>query len=101
MGDCYHNPKGYIFTDLLGNPIDSNRLTREFALIVKENGLPKATFHSLRHAHVSLLLNDGASLRLIAERVGHSDPGLTLRVYSHLMPGAQIAAADALDKQLG
>ena len=35
------------------------------------------------------------ALRLIAERVGHSDPSLTLKVYSHLMPGAQIAAADA------
>ena len=44
--------------------------------------------------------NDGASLRLIAWRVGRPDPSLTLRVYSHLMPGAQIAAADALDKQL-
>jgi integrase len=68
---------------------------------VRRHNLPYATFHSLRHTHVSLLLNEGASLRLIAERVGHSDPSLTLRVYSHLLPGAQTAAAERLDKLIG
>ena len=99
LGDVF-NHTGFVFTDYRGLPLDSNRLTRDFRRIVKEYNLPDATFHSLRHCHVSMLLADGASLKLIAERVGHSDPSLTLRVYSHLMPGAQIQAADALDKQL-
>jgi len=92
---------GYVVTDYLGNKLDSNRLTREFHKLVVEHELPYLTFHGLRHCHVSLLLNDGANMRLISERLGHSQVSLTLQVYSHLLPGAQLTAMARLDKQLG
>ena len=100
LGDLYQNAEGYVFTDDLGSPIDSDRLSREFTKIVRGTELPSATLHSLRHCHVSLLLEDGRSIRLVADRVGHADPSLTLRVYSHLMPRTQLAAANALGKKL-
>lgn len=100
LGDLYSNPDGYVITDLQGNPIDSNRLTREFARIVKEAGLPPATLHGLRHCHASLLLAEGVNIKAISERLGHSNVALTLNVYSHLLPGLQEAAADALDRRL-
>jgi len=100
LGDLYQNTEGYVFTNDLGRPIDSDRLSREFTKIVRGTKLPSATLHSLRHCHVSLLLEDGGSIRLVADRVGHADPSLTLRVYSHLMPGAQLAAANSLGKKL-
>jgi integrase len=89
-----------VFTDLQGNPIDSNRLSREFHRIVKENGLPPVTLHSLRHCHASLLLAEGVNIKAISERLGHSDVRLTLQVYSHLLPGLQASAAEALDRRL-
>lgn len=79
LGDLYQNPRGYVFTNELGAPLDSDRLSREFARIKTEADLPSATFHCLRHCHVSFLLDEGASMRLIADRVGHADPSLTLR----------------------
>lgn len=97
----YDNADDYVFTDGWGKPLDGLQLSRDFAKIVKKHNLPHATFHNLRHTHVSLLLNEGASLKMIAERVGHSNPALTLRVYSHLLPGAQLEAAQRLDKLLG
>lgn len=100
QGDLYHNPQGYVLTDLQGNPLDSNRLTREFRRIVKEAGLPTATLHSLRHCHASLLLAEGVNIKAISERLGHSDVRLTLQVYSHLLPGLQASAAEALDRIL-
>ena len=45
------------------------------------------------------MLADGASIKAIAERLGHSDPALTLRVYAHLLPGIQRQAVEALHKR--
>ena len=45
--------------------------------------------HSLRHFYASVLLDAGENIKALAEYLGHSDPGLTLRVYAHLMPSSQ------------
>ena len=100
LGDLYQNESGYVFTDELGKPIDSDRLSREFRRIVKSAGLPPATLHSLRHCHASLMLADGASIKTIAERLGHSNPALTLGVYSHLLPGIQRQAVESFHRRL-
>jgi integrase len=51
-------------------------------------------FHDLRHTHASLLLSAGQSLKAVSQRLGHSKPDLTLRVYAHCLPSddAQLAA---------
>ena len=100
LGELYQDESGYVFTDELGYPIDSNRLSREFHRIVKTAELPPATLHSLRHCHASLMLADGASIKTNAERLGHSNPVLTLGVYSHLLPGIQGQAVEALHRRL-
>lgn len=100
LGDLYQNEAGYVFTDELGNPIDSNRLSREFHRIVKAAGLPHITLHGLRHCVASLMLADGASIKTVAEKLGHANPSLTLDIYSHLLPTIQEQAAEALDRRL-
>src|SRR6476469_3883783 len=42
--------------------------------------------HALRHWYASVLLDAGESIRAVSEYLGHSDPGFTLRTYTHLMP---------------
>ncbi len=100
LGDLYLNEGGYVFANELGKPIDSNRLSQEFTRIVKTAHLPHATFHSLRHCHASLMLADGASIKVISERLGDSHASLTLDIHSHLLPGIQEQAAEALDRRL-
>ena len=100
LGDLYQNEAGYVFTNERGRPIDSNRLSRGFSKVVKAAGLPYATLHSLRHAHVALMLADGASIKSISERLGHSKPSMTLDVYGHLLPTIQVQAAEALERRL-
>jgi integrase len=58
-------------------------------------------FHSLRHGHASQLLNAGINIKSVSARSGHSSAAMTLNVYSHLMPGADEAAAAAIDKAIG
>lgn len=57
-------------------------------------------FHALRHHFASLLLRDGVGVREVAEYMGHHDPGFTLRVYGHLMPGAEDRMRRAVDNAL-
>ncbi|TSB24024.1 tyrosine-type recombinase/integrase [Streptomyces benahoarensis] len=45
--------------------------------------------HALRHFYASALLDGGENIKAVSEYLGHSDPGLTLRVYAHLMPNSQ------------
>lgn len=54
-------------------------------------------FHDLRHTCASLLIHNGASIKLVQERLGHSDPAMTLRRYQHLFPSADAALVDALE----
>jgi integrase len=45
--------------------------------------------HALRHFYVSVLLDAGESIKALSEYLGHSDPGLTLRTYTHLLPTSE------------
>jgi integrase len=51
----------------------------------------------LRHHYASLLLADGVDVRTLAEYLGHSDPGFTLRVYCHLLPSGADRARRAVE----
>ena len=53
--------------------------------MVVSRKLPPVSFHGLQHAHVSALIAGGQSVYAISKRIGHSDPALTLRTYSHLL----------------
>lgn len=54
-------------------------------------------FHALRHHFASVLLQQGVSIRAVAEYLGHQDPGFTLRTYAHLMPDDQDRSRAAID----
>lgn len=59
---------------------------------VRQNGI-----HALRHFYASVLLDAGENVKALAEYLGHSDPGFTLRTYTHLMPRSQARTRRAVD----
>lgn len=86
------------------NPIERNHFNRYVwkpSLVrtgvepTRENG-----FHALRHHYASALLSAGVSIRAVAQYLGHSDPGFTLRTYAHLMPEDEDRARTAIDAGL-
>lgn len=89
-----------MFTDPLGSPVDSDRLSKEFGKIAMTAGLPGITLHKLRHSHASLMLKAGAKPKEISERLGHSTITLIMDTYSHLLPGMGQAAALAFERIL-
>jgi hypothetical protein len=43
-----------------------------------------------------VLLDAGENIKAVSEYMGHSDPGLTLKIYAHLMPDSQDRARKAM-----
>ncbi len=82
----------------LGTPIDPSNLRRAWKAILKTAGIGHLRFHDLRHAHASLMLQQGTHPKIVSERLGHSGVGITLNLYSHVVPGLQEQAAAGLDR---
>lgn len=61
----------------------------------RENGC-----HALRHYYASVLLDGGESIKTVSERLGHADPGFTLRTYTHLLPQSDTRTRDIIDAAL-
>jgi integrase len=59
------------------------------------------TFHSLRHAHATLLLASGTDAKTVSERLGHSTVAFTLDTYTKVTNDQQRAAATKMDALLG
>ncbi|MPZ68312.1 MAG: tyrosine-type recombinase/integrase [Actinobacteria bacterium] len=91
------NPDDFVFTDRNGAPVVPNLITRQFRGLVCASPVPRIRFHDLRHTHASHLLESGASISSVQERLGHSDVVVTLNLYSHVLPGSQRLAVDRLE----
>ncbi|GHB22692.1 hypothetical protein GCM10010306_014300 [Streptomyces umbrinus] len=52
--------------------------------------------HALRHFYASVLLDAGESVKALSTYLGHSDPGFTLKVYTHLMPDSETRTRAAI-----
>jgi len=94
------NDQDFVFTQADGKPLHPDKVSNEFHRIVMENDLPHLTLHGFRHAHATLMLSAGVHPKVVSERLGHSNVSITLDVYSHLLPGLQEAAAQAVDDAL-
>jgi len=44
---------------------------------------------------------EGVPVKVASELLGHADVTTTLRIYSHVLPSMQDAAADAMDRLFG
>lgn len=61
--------------------------------------LPEGTtFHTLRHTHATMLLDNGVHMRTICERLGHSKVTTTMELYSHRLEGRDREAADVFER---
>ena len=54
--------------------------------------------HALRHFYASVLLDAGENIKALSQYLGHSNPGFTLRVYTHLMPNSEGRTRRAIDR---
>ena len=63
--------------------------------------LPHARLHDLRHLHATTLLLAGVPVHVVAARLGHADPAVTLRVYSHVLREQAAGVGDIFAQAVG
>jgi integrase len=70
--------------------------------MLRKAGLPESlTYHQLRHGAASLLLNQNVPVPVVSRYLGHANPGITMKVYAHLIDGTSGMAAIGMDQALG
>ena len=106
VGDSWRGIKdGCVFTTGWGEPLYPDTVTSLMTKLVRAHNqpgqgprpkdqLPHARLHDLRHIHATTLLLSGVPVHVVAARLGHADPAITLRVYAHVIRTAEAAAAD-------
>jgi len=95
-----YSDEGLVFTSTAAQPVHPSTLRGAWRRLAKEAGLSRLRFHDLRHAHASLLLQQGVHPKIVSERLGHSGVNITLDTYSHVLPGLQAEAVARLDDLL-
>jgi integrase len=69
-----------------GLPAHPARVSEAFFRAAKAAGVPVIRLHDLRHTHATLALSAGVHPKIVSERLGHANIGITLDTYSHCLP---------------
>ncbi|MEV1145994.1 tyrosine-type recombinase/integrase [Micromonospora sp. NPDC049799] len=91
---------GLVFPSKVGTPMDPDHIDRTWHKIRVAAGLDWLRLHDLRHACATFLLVSGASPRTVMKVLGHSQIGLTMNTYAHVLPEIERAAVDEAAKHL-
>lgn len=116
FGPAYADTEGLVFTWQDGRPVAPDYITKAFPKVqaavnaklaaahaeAESEGpapvLPTLVVHELRHTHATLLLRDGLPVHIVAKRLGHKDPSVTLNVYADVIPDDDTSAVDIFRK---
>ena len=89
-----YRASGFVFTNLNGDPMAPDRLTRTFRALAAGAGLPPVRLHDLRHGAATLALAAGVDLRVVQDMLGHSSIVLTADTYTSVLPAVAHTAAE-------
>lgn len=87
-------PHSFCFTRDDGRPLRPGYDTTLWKNLVAKAGLPHTKRYTARHTAASMAISDGADIPAVAEMMGHSNPNITLAVYTHAVEERKVALAD-------
>ena len=93
------DPEGMVFVGPRGGVLRRRFAERTFTPAVARAGLdPSLTFHGLRHAAITTMVELGVHPRVMQGRAGHATSKLTMELYAHVPESADHQAAEWLDR---
>lgn len=93
-------PVSFVCTQENGTLINSD-LARYASRIVNYKLNIQFNFHSLRHTHATILIENGANIKDVQERLGHADIYTTMNIYVHNTDKMKNETVDIFEKAAG
>lgn len=100
IGDAPQPIDNLVFTTAEGMPIHGSNILPPLYLALRKAGLPRVTFHDLRHSAATVLYAAGVPLPVISDILGHSTIRVTNDLYRHRVPELSRDAAQRMDAAL-
>jgi len=97
----YSRDEELVFPNSLGKPLHRAFLHKGLRLAIEKANTgragtpPHVSVHGLRHSFASLMIQLGKPVSQVSQILGHKNPDLTLKVYTHWFTGASSASAMA------
>ena len=82
----------------LAFPCKPDAVSHSMETACKRASVKKVRFHDLRHTHATHLLAAGENINAVSARLGHSDVGITLKTYAHVLPGMSEGLGEATER---
>ncbi|MGX7417764.1 tyrosine-type recombinase/integrase [Carnobacterium gallinarum] len=98
FGQFYHE-SNYVCTKENGEPVTPNSIKWSCTNIKKKLGII-FNFHSLRHTHATMLMEEGAKDKAVQERLGHSRISTTMDTYSHITKKIESETVNLLEEKM-
>ena len=76
-------PKEFVLTGDRNRFIEPRTMQNHFLRYVKESGIDKANYHSLRHTFATRCVEVGFEIKSLSEILGHANVNITLNRYVH------------------
>lgn len=92
---------GLVFVREDGSPLNPSTIGQQLTARARQANLPHVRVHDLRHTYATLALEAGVHPKVVSERLGHANIGITLNLYSHVSEGMDRSAADVVAGLLG
>jgi integrase len=100
MGAGWLNAGDLVVTLADGGAPNPEAFSDTFKGIASRAGLPGIRLHDLRHTYATAALAAGVPVKVLSQRIGHADVGVTLKVYAHVLPGDDEDAAIRAERLL-
>lgn len=99
-GPAWQGIGGLVVTVGDGSAPNPEAFSHLFHKLLLAAGLPRIRLHDLRHSYATAALAAGVPVKVLSQRIGHADVGVTLKVYAHVLPGDDEDAAIRADALL-
>lgn len=82
------------------NPWSNTAIRKTFKRFLKQHNIKEVRLHDLRHTNATMMLLGGTNMKIVSERLGHTDIKLSMNRYSHVIEEMDKKASDNLTEVL-
>jgi integrase len=99
--ECF--AKGASLPDILfsefGHSVNYSRYVKTWNRAQRLAGVRQRSPHYLRHTWASHQIAAGEDIASVSKHLGHANPGITLQIYTHFLPGKRRTEGNVLDSK--